>query len=154
MGQPWQRKFLGYSVCNRKQKIRLRIAPAVLIRFKKDIKHTLRSAKAWSINRTVEKLNLKLRGWITYFRYISVKNILLDINGWFRRHLRKILWRQWKRVYTRIKRLIALGIDETRAIMSAVNGRRPWFTSGASHMNQALMTCDISTNNTDKNSHV
>ena len=138
VGRPWQRKFLGYSVCNRKQNIRLRIAPAVLIRFKKDVKQTLRSAKGWSINRTVEKLNLKLRGWITYFRYINVKNILLDLDGWLRRHLRKILWRQWKRVYTRIKRLIALGIDETRAAMSAVNGRGPWFNSGASHINQAL----------------
>ncbi|WP_395338013.1 group II intron reverse transcriptase/maturase [Ningiella sp. W23] len=138
VGRPWQRKFLGYSVCHRKQNVRLRIAPAVQMRFKKDVKHTLRSARGWSIHRTVEKLNLKLRGWITYFRHIDVKKVLLDLDGWLRRHLRKILWRQWKRVHTRIKRLIGLGIDEARAATSATNGSGPWFNSGASHMNQAL----------------
>ncbi|MDP5033199.1 MAG: hypothetical protein NWQ54_00495 [Paraglaciecola sp.] len=108
------------------------------MRFKQEVKHTLRSARGWSIHRTVEKLNLKLRGWITYYRHITVRNVLLDLDGWLRRHLRKIAWRQWKRVYTRIKRLIALGIDESRAATSAVNGRGAWFNSGASHMNQAL----------------
>ena len=138
VGRPWQRKFLGYSVCNRKHNVRLRIAPAVQIQTKKELKHTLRSARGWSIYRTVEKLNLKLRGWMTYFRHINVKQVLLDLDGWLRRHLRKILWRQWKRVYTRIRRLIALGVDEARAAKSAVNGRGPWFNSGASHMNKAL----------------
>jgi RNA-directed DNA polymerase len=138
VGRPWQRKFLGYSVCSRKYNVRLRIAPAVQMRFKKDVKQTLRSARGWSIHRTVEKLNLKLRGWMTYFRHIHVKNVLLDLDGWLRRHLRKILWRQWKRVYTRIERLMRLGIEAARAATSATNGRGSWYNSGASHMNQAL----------------
>ena len=39
---------------------------------------------------------------------------------------------------TRTKRLIARGIDPDRARVSALNGRGPWWNSGASHMNQAF----------------
>jgi len=55
-----------------------------------------------------------------------------------RRRLRLILWRQWKRPWTRFKNLMKHGIPEERAAMSAFNKRGPWFNSGAPHMNQAL----------------
>ncbi len=138
VGRPWQRKFLGYTVCNRKNNVRLRIAPQVVKRFKGDLKAMFRRGRGRSIYRVVEELNPKLRGWMNYFRYIGVKNILQELDGWVRRHLRKILWRQWKRSYTRVKRLMQLGLDEKRAWNSAQNGRGAWWNAGASHMNQAL----------------
>jgi len=67
-----------------------------------------------------------------------VKGILQELDGWVRRHLRKILWLQWKRSYTRAKNLMRLGFDEKRAWNSAQNGRGPWWNAGASHLNQAL----------------
>ena len=75
---------------------------------------------------------------MNYFRHIGVKNVLQELDGWLRRHLRKILWRQWKRSFTRAKMLMRLGLDEKRAWDSAQNGRGAWWNSGASHMNQAL----------------
>ena len=38
VGRPWQRKFLGYSVFQRKQNVRLRVAPAAVKRFKGDLR--------------------------------------------------------------------------------------------------------------------
>ena len=75
---------------------------------------------------------------MNYFRHIGVKGILQELDGWLRRHLRKILWRQWKRPFTRAKSLMRLGIAEQRAWVSAQNGRGAWWNVGASHMNQAL----------------
>ncbi|MET4694012.1 hypothetical protein V5J35_004094 [Endozoicomonas sp. NE40] len=75
---------------------------------------------------------------MNYFRHIGVKGILQELDGWIRRHLRKILWRQWKRTYTRVKRLMRLGIREERAWKSATNGWGAWWNAGAPHMNQAL----------------
>jgi hypothetical protein len=46
-----------------------------------------------------------------------------------------VLWRQWKRPYTRAQNLI--GLPEERAFRSAFNQRGPWWNSGASHMNAA-----------------
>ena len=59
------------------------------------------------------------------------------IDGWIRRKLRALLWRQWKRTYTRAKNLMRAGIDEVRAWRSATNQRGPWWNGGASHMNAA-----------------
>ena len=59
----------------------------------------------------------------------------MDLDGWIRRKLRCILWRQWKRTYARFKNLMKRGLDKVRAWKSATNGRGVWWNSGASHMN-------------------
>jgi RNA-directed DNA polymerase len=138
VGRPWQRKFLGYTQCSQKYKVRLKIAGEVVKRFKRDLKAILRRGRGCSIYKTVEMLNPKLRGWMNYFRHIGVKGILQELDGWLRRHLRKILWRQWKRPLTRTKRLMQLGLGKERAKTSAQNGRGAWWNAGASHMDQAL----------------
>ena len=60
------------------------------------------------------------------------------LDGWLRRKLRCILWRQWKRPYTRARNLMKRGLTEERAWKSATNGRGPWWNAGASHMNDAF----------------
>ena len=138
VGRPWARKFLGYSVCQRKYNVRLKVAPEAILSFKGDLKAVFRRGRGRSIRRVTDELNPKIRGWMNYFRHIGVKGLLHELDGWIRRHLRKILWRQWKRMWTRTKRLMQLGIAHERAIQSAQNGRGAWWNAGASHMNQAL----------------
>ena len=60
-----------------------------------------------------------------------------ELDGWLRRRLRCLLWRQWKRPATRARQLRALGLDADRARYSG-NGHGPWWNAGASHLNQAL----------------
>ena len=136
--RPWKRTFLGYTVCHRKTNPRLKPAMKSVQKFKGNIKAVMRSARGWSIRRTVQVLAPKIRGWLNYFRYAEVKKVFEELDGWIRRHLRKILWRQWKRPYTRAKMLMRLGLDEKRAWLSATNGRGAWWNAGASHLNQAL----------------
>lgn len=136
--RPWKRSFLGYTVCSRKYNIRLKVAGKSVKRFKGNIKALLRMARGWSIRRTVSMLAPKLRGWINYFRHATARGIFNELDGWLRRHLRKILWRQWKQGLTRARMLMRLGITREQAVLSTINGRGPWWNSGASHMNQAL----------------
>jgi RNA-directed DNA polymerase len=138
VGRPWQRKFLGYTVCNRRYNVRLRVDPKAVKRLRGDLKAIYRRGRGRSLGRIIEELNPKLRGWINYFRHIGVKSVLEELDGWIRRHLRQVLWLQWKRSYTRAKNLMRLGLEEARAWNSAQNGRGPWWNAGASHLNQAL----------------
>jgi len=138
VGRPWERKFLGYTVCNRKHNVRLRLSPKSVMRLRGDLKAVFRRGRGRALGRIIGELNLKLRGWMNYFRHIGVKGILHELDGWIRRHLRKILWLQWKRPFTRAKNLMRLGLDEKRAWNSAQNGRGSWWNAGASHLNQAL----------------
>ena len=84
---------------------------------------------------TLRELNPVLRGWAAYFKLTETKKALEELDGWIRHKLRCILWRQWKRPYTRAKNLMKAGLTEERAFRSAFNQRGPWWNSGASHMN-------------------
>ena len=136
VARPWARKFLGYSFTWHKQ-VRLKIADSSLKRLKDRVREIVVGNASRNLAATVNELNSMLRGWTSYFRLTEVKGVLQDLDGWIRRKLRCLLWRQWKRPATRNKRLQARGLDEQRAWKSASNGRGPWWNAGASHMNAA-----------------
>ena len=136
VARPWQRKFLGYSVTMHKQ-ARLKIADSSLKRLKDRVREIVVGNASRNLGKTIEALNPVLRGWTSYFRLTEVKGVLQALDGWIRRKLRCLLWRQWKRPATRNKRLQERGLGETRAWKSASNGRGPWWNAGASHMNAA-----------------
>lgn len=136
VARPWQRKFLGYSVTWHKQ-ARLKIADSSLKRLKDRVREIVAGNASRNLDKTIAALNPVLRGWTSYFRLTEVKGVLQELDGWIRRKLRCLLWRQWKRPATRNKRLQARGLDKTRAWKSASNGRGPWWNAGASHMNAA-----------------
>ncbi len=134
VARPWERKFLGYGLTRAGK---LKIAAPSIVRLKAAIREALRSARGRSLATTIRLLNPQLTGWMAYFRLTETKSALEDLDGWIRRKLRCLLWRQWKRVRTRARRLIARGLDRVRAWQSATNGRGPWWNSGASHMHAA-----------------
>ena len=74
---------------------------------------------------------------MSYFRLTEVKGVLQELDGWIRRKLRALLWRQGKRPYARAKALMKRGLTQERAWRSATNGRGAWLNAGASHMNAA-----------------
>ena len=135
--RPWHRSFLGFSMTAHKEP-RLRVAPKSVTRFKGKVKDLLRRGRGRKLARTVDDLAPIVRGWIGYFRLAEAKGIFEELDGWLRRKLRCILWRQWKRPRTRAMRLMQRGLDEERAWASASNGRGPWWNAGASHMNDAI----------------
>jgi len=135
--RPWNRKFLGYSVTFHNPP-RLKVADVSVTRLKGKLKEAFRRGKGRNLKRFITELQPVLRGWINYFRLSEVKGVFEELDGWIRRRLRCVLWRQWKRRYTRVKRMMKYGISEARAWKSASNGRGPWWNSGASHMNQAF----------------
>jgi len=98
----------------------------------------LKDARGRNLKRVIEDLNPLLRGWVSYFRFTEVKGVLEELDGWIRRKLRTLLWRQWKRSHTRAQNLMRAGLREARAWQSATNGRGPWWNSDASHMNEAF----------------
>ena len=136
--RPWRRRFLGYSMTMHMQP-RLKVAPASVSRLKSKLRIMFRQGRGRNLGRFItEDLKPLLKGWINYFRLAEVKGVFEELDGWIRRKLRNILWRQWKRPWTRARKLMQRGLDEDRSWRSATNKRGPWWNSGASHMNQAL----------------
>ena len=138
VARPHQRKFLGYSFTWHKEP-RIRVPKESVKRLRAHLKTIFRRGRGRNLQRFItEDLNPVVRGWINYFRLAEVNTFAEDMDGWIRRRLRLILWKQWKRPWTRRKRLIQAGLSEERAVMSTFNRRGSWWNSGASHMNDAF----------------
>jgi RNA-directed DNA polymerase len=134
--RPWKRTFLGYTVTAHQQP-RLRVAVKSVDRLRGKLRTTLRQGRGRSLAHIIEDLAPILRGWLQYFRLAEAKGVFEELDGWMRRKLRCLLWRQWKRPRTQQRRLMQRGLDQTRAWQSANNGRGPWWNAGASHMHDA-----------------
>ena len=137
VARSWACDYLGYGMSWHKQP-KLRVASISLYRLRDRLRELLRRVPARSMRYIVEQMTPVLRGWAGHFKLSQSKRPLEELDGWVRHKLRCVVWRQWKRPSTRARNLIRLGINEVRAWKSAVNGRGPWWNSGASHMNQAL----------------
>ena len=136
--RPWKRKFLGYSMTAHRE-AKLKVAKQSVKRIRVKLKELFRMGRGRNLERFIrEDLNPVLRGWINYFSLSETRGTFKELDEWLRRRLRCMLWRQWKRGWTRFKRLRARGLDEVRAWKSAMNGRGSWWNSGASHMNEAF----------------
>jgi RNA-directed DNA polymerase len=135
--RPWKRSFLSYSMTWHR-KPRLTVARKAVDRLKANLKTLFRRGTGKRLQTTIEETTPKLRGWLNYFRYAEAKGIFEELDGWLRRKLRRILWKQWKRPYTRAKNLMRRGLSEATAWRSATNGRGPWWNAGAAHMHKAF----------------
>ncbi len=137
--RPWKRKFLGYTFTTHFQP-KLKVAPESVKRLKGRLREMFRRGRGRSLRRVIGELRPVLVGWVSYYRKSEVRNVFEQLDQWIRRKLRAILWRQWKRNWTRAKEMIRRGLSHEQAWTSATNGRGPWWNAGASHMNRAVPT--------------
>ena len=135
--RPWNRKFLGYTFTTHFQP-KLKVAAQSVMRLKSRLRELFRVGRGRSLARLIKDMRPKLLGWVSYFRKSEVRIAFEELDQWIRRKLRAILWRQWKRNWTRARELERRGLAHDRAWTSATCGRGPWWNAGASHMNQAV----------------
>ncbi|NND93934.1 MAG: group II intron reverse transcriptase/maturase [Flavobacteriales bacterium] len=135
--RPWHTNFLGYSFTSQYE-TKLKVSKESISRFKMKVKELFRKGKGRNVGRFIqETLNPVIGGWMIYFSASDVKGFTQGLDQWIRRRLRKVIWQQMKRNWTRFKALIRRGLSEQRAAQSAFNKRGPWWNSGSSHMNEA-----------------
>jgi len=132
-----KRKFLGFNLYHYRERIRIRIAPQAIQRCKMKIREITARSNGQNITKRISKLNLYLRGWIQYFSLSDTPYILTRLEGWMRRRLRMCLWKQWKKIRTRYRKLIQLGLPDWKALSLANTRKAYWHIAGDS-LNSAL----------------
>jgi group II intron reverse transcriptase/maturase len=137
VARPWHRKLLGFSFLSQKQAM-IRIAPKSLLAVKERIRELTKRSWSISMEERIRRLNRYLMGWLGYFHLASAKKHLQTLDQWIRRRLRMCLWKQWKRVRTRIRELRALGVPEWACFRMANSRRGAWEMSR--NTNNALPT--------------
>ena len=134
--RPWRRKFLGFSFY-KSRKTGIRLAPESTQRLKEKLRELTRRNRSMAMETRIDHIARYLRGWIGYFALADAGQRLEDIDMWLRRRLRACMWKQWKRVRTRIRELRALGLPDWVAYEFANSRKGPWRMAGGP-MNRAL----------------
>ena len=137
VAQPKDRKFLGFSfVCG--ESVKRCIAPQTIRRFKERIRELTRRTRGISIERMIGELRPYMLGWRNYFGFCETPSILKDLEGWTRRRLRCLLWKQWKRGKVRFRELRSRGVKEALAAQTAGSAHGPWRLSHSPGVQHAL----------------
>jgi group II intron reverse transcriptase/maturase len=111
----WEIKFLGYSFYVYKGEGRLRVHPRSIAKMKERIRTLTSRSNGWGYARRKETLRQYITGWVNYFKLADMKTLLERVDEWYRRRLRMVIWKQWKRIRTRGRYLMKLGIAKYMA---------------------------------------
>ncbi len=133
-------KYLGYSFYKMKGESRLRIHPKSVSKMKARLKELTSRSNGWGDERRKRELRQYIVGWVNYFKLADMKSLLEEIDMWYRRRLRMVIWKQWKRIKTKLKNLIKLGVEKSKAWEWANTRKGYWRIS-----NSFIISTTIST---------
>ena len=125
VAQPWERKFLAFSFTSRIPPKR-RIAPKAVGRFKERVRELTYRTRGVSMKQMAGDLTEYLKGWIGYFGKCETPSVLERLEGWLRRRLRSVIWKQWKRGPVRYAELRKRGVRAELAATTAGSAHGPW----------------------------
>jgi RNA-directed DNA polymerase len=133
-------KFLGYSFYIAKGEGRLRIHPRSVAKMKARIKELTSRSNGWGNDRRKEALSRYIKGWVQYFKLADMKKLLIKVDEWYRRRLRMVIWKQWKRIKTKVANLVKLGIKKQKAYEWANTRKSYWHTAGSYILTRSITT--------------
>jgi len=131
-------KFLGYSFYVFKGEGRLRVHPKSIAKMKERIRKLTSRSNGWGYARRKMALRQYITGWVNYFKLADMKKLLVRVDEWYRRRLRMVIWKQWKRVRTRGRYLMKLGIVKHQAWEFANTRKGYWHTAKSPILNRSV----------------
>ena len=137
VARPGERKFLGFSFTWGRS-IRRRLAPRAIQRFKQRVRELTRRTRGVKIETMAVQLTTYLRGWKNYFGYCQTPSVLAQLEQWYRRRLRSVLWKQWKRGAVRFAELRKRGVGRDLAAQTAGSAHGPWRIANSPALTIAL----------------
>jgi RNA-directed DNA polymerase len=133
-------KFLGYSFYKMKGEGRLRIHSKSVSKMKAKIKELTSRSNGWGNARRKEALRQYITGWVNYFKLADMKSLLQRVDEWYRRRLRMVIWKQWKRIKTKLTNLVKLGVNKFKAREWANTRKSYWHIADSFILNTTLTT--------------
>ena len=136
-------KFLGYSFYVYRGKGRLRVHPKSLSKLKDSLRVLTARSNGWGNDKRKENLKQFITGWVNYFKLADMKKYLEVLDSWLRRRLRMVIWKQWKRIKTRFRNLMKLGIPKYRAFLFANTRKGYWHTAKSPILSRSVSSVSL-----------
>lgn len=133
-----RRKFLGFSFYFAKGGVNIRVHEKSYERFKEKIRSITNRNTGISLDKRIRKLNQITVGWVNYFSIAKAKNRIKGLEEWIRRRLRACIWKQWKKVKTKGRKLMQLGLPTYKAWEYANTRKGYWRISNSPILSRTL----------------
>ena len=138
-----QVKYLGYSFGMRRDadggaRLRMQVHRSSVESLKDRVREILSRSNGWSLDLRRYRLRCLVNGWVGYFRLADMRGLLRRIDGWVRRKIRCVYWKCWKRVRTKFRALVRLGVGRAQAWEWANSRKAYWRVAGSGILGRAL----------------
>lgn len=127
-------KFLGFTFRGKS----IVWHPNAERKFKREIKNLTRRSSGRSMKKIIHELTVYMRGWINYFGIAQGYQKCSDFDSWIRRRLRMCYWKQWRKVRTKVRSLMRLGVSLDLAIACGMSSKSYWHSARTPGINIAL----------------
>ena len=133
-----QATLLGFGFFFDGPQVGIRIAPKAIQRLKDQLRMLTRRRWSVSMDYRIGRLNRLITGWMAYFRLAQRVSVLGKLDGWLRRRLRQVRWKEWKTAAAKRHNLRIRGISESEARKWAGVSRRYWRVAGSQILQVSL----------------
>ena len=134
-----QVKYLGFGFYSAKGG---EVRPCVHAKSKASLRAKVRGILARSNGMSLDwrrtRLAQLVRGWVGYFRIADMRGLLRSLDEWVRRKIRCVYWKCWKRVRTKFRALVRLGVARGQAWQWANSRKAYWRVAGSGILCRAL----------------
>jgi group II intron reverse transcriptase/maturase len=132
VGRASKRALLGFRFHVRGTgEVRVLVDPKARKRAKDRLRRL--TARRWSVSmeRRIEQINRFTVGWTAYFALAETPTPFGELDRWLRRRLRQVRWKEWKRVRTKVRHLMAAGIPREDALRWGHSRKGYWRIAGS-----------------------
>jgi group II intron reverse transcriptase/maturase len=138
-----QVKYLGYSFGMRREadgvvRLRMQVHRKSVESLKDRVREILSRSNGWSLDHRRYRLRCLVYGWVGYFLLADMRGLLRRIDEWVRRKIRCVYWKCWKRVRTKFRALVRLGVGRGQAWQWANSRKAYWRVAGSGILDWAL----------------
>jgi group II intron reverse transcriptase/maturase len=130
-GSPLELKFLGFSLIIIGGKTEICPHAKTIKRFKEKVRELTNRSQGNSLTTILNNLKVYTTGWLGYYSIATMWRTIQSLNGWIRRRIRTIHWKQWKKVSARQNNLIRLGVLKGKAWEWANSRLGCWRVAGS-----------------------
>lgn len=131
-------KYLGYGFFRYSGELHFRVHSKSAAKLKAKVKEVTSRSNGWSLDYRRKRLSWLVNGWVSYFRLADMTKLLRSVDEWLRRRIRCVYWKCWKKISTKYKALMKLGVSRNLAWQWANSRKAYWRIAGSAILARAL----------------
>ena len=133
-----QATLLGFGFLLTGSQVRIQVAPKAIRRLKDQLR--MLTGRSWRVSMEfrIGRLNRFTTGWMAYFWLADAEPVFRSLDGWLRRRLRQVRWKEWKTTAAKRHNLRIRGISERSARKWAGSSKGYWRVAGSKVLQVSL----------------